>query len=167
MDVGVHASTAGCFRLLLSRHPWRKVLLQALLVKYVEICLSDVPGLPYYYERHSPSSDYPVYSIIRGTSKLEGYHRWLRACISGSQLSPSMFRDLLLHFNYRWNIRCGVRSRGEKDFSTYSHWTLEAAWQRSRGRVPAGVDFLPGFAPAITRDSVRPRASTSTPLDSI
>jgi hypothetical protein len=78
-----------------------------------------------------------------------------------------MFRDLLLHFNYRWNVRCGVRSRGEKDFSTYSHWTLEAAWQRSRGRVPAGVDFLPGFAPAITRDSVRPRASTSTPLDSI
>jgi hypothetical protein len=64
-----------------------------------------------------------------------------------------MFRDLLLHFNYRWNVRCGVRSRGEKDFSTYSHWILEAAWQRSRGRVPAGVDFLPGFAPAITRDA--------------
>ncbi|MEC7235989.1 MAG: hypothetical protein VXV86_04860, partial [Verrucomicrobiota bacterium] len=80
-------------------------------------------------------------AISRGTSHLEGYHRWLKACISGSQLSPDLFRDLLAHFNYRWNIRCGVRNLGDRDYSTYSRWEVEAILNVVEGRAIEGELF--------------------------
>ena len=85
---------------------------------------------------------------IRGTSHLEGYHRWLKACISGSQLSPDLFRDLLAHFNYRWNIRCGVRNLGDRDYSTYSRWEVEAILNVVEGRAIEG-ELFPGFERAM------------------
>ena len=111
-------------------------------------CLSDIPGMPMYYERETKSG-FPRYVTLRGTSQLEGYHRWLRACISGSQLAPGLFSDLLLHFNYRWNVRCGIRSRGERDQATYSHWVLESIMARSGNRAVS--ELFPGLIVAVTR----------------
>ena len=88
-------------------------------------CLSDIAGLPMYFER-SFEGGLSVFGTLRGTSQLESYHRWLRACISGSRLCPDLFVDLLAHFTFRWNVRCGIRSRGDEDHGTYSHWLLES-----------------------------------------
>jgi hypothetical protein len=111
-------------------------------------CLSDIPGMPMYYERRS-ARGFPRYVTIRGTSQLECYHRWLRACISGSQLAPDLFAVLLLHFNYRWNVRCGIRSRGHHDQGTYCHWVLEEVRRRSQSRSTRVL--LPGLIVAISR----------------
>ena len=96
----------------------------------------------------------PEYTTICGTSQLEGYHRWLRACISGPQLSPKLFKQLLSHFNYRWNIRSGIKNLGRSDWCAYSHWDIEEAiLHTARGR---DVDRLlfPGFQPAMSRDKL-------------
>jgi len=118
-------------------------------------CLSDIPGMPMYYERRSSASGYTRYFTLRGTSQLECYHRWLRACISGSQLAPELFADLLLHFNYRWNVRCGIRSRGLSDQSTYSHWILEDILKRT-GKRSVG-DMFPGFFVSISQEEAQAR----------
>ena len=88
-------------------------------------CLSDIPGLVMYYDCRKSKRSAPCYTTLRGTSQLEAYHRWLRACIQGSQLSKQHFKLLLAHFNYRWNTRCGIRNRGRTDYGTYSHWIIE------------------------------------------
>ena len=112
-------------------------------------CLSDIPGLKMYREqRKSDKGGMDSFMTIRGTSHLENYHRWLKACISGSQLSPDLFRDLLAHFNYRWNIRCGVRNLGDRDYSTYSRWEVEAILNVVEGRAIEG-ELFPGFERAM------------------
>ena len=93
-------------------------------------CLSDIPGVPMYIEVGNDGG-LPRYITVRGTSQLECYHRWLRACISGSRISPELFRLLLANFNFRWNVRCGVKNRGFSDLRTYSHWVLEEVSRRS------------------------------------
>lgn len=117
-------------------------------------CLSDIPGMPMYYERRS-ANGFVRYITIRGTSQLECYHRWLRACISGSQLAPELFADLLLHFNYRWNVRCGIRNRGHSDQSTYSHWILEDVLRRSGSRCAGGL--FPGLIVATSQEDAKAR----------
>ena len=84
-------------------------------------CLSDIPGVVMYYDRRKNKRSAPCYTTLRSTSQLECYHRWLRASIQGSQLSREHFVLLLAHFNYRWNIRCGIQNRGRTDFGSYSH----------------------------------------------
>ena len=112
-------------------------------------CLSDIPGLRMYREQQKCDKDgMASFMTIRGTSHLEGYHRWLKACISGSQLSPDLFRDLLAHFNYRWNIRCGVRNLGDRDYSTYSRWEVEAILNVVEGRA-IEMELFPGFERAM------------------
>ena len=112
-------------------------------------CLSDIPGLRMYREQRKCDKDgMASFMTIRGTSHLEGYHRWLNACISGSQLSPDLFRDLLAHFNYRWNIRCGVRNLGDRDYSTYSRSEVEAILNVVEGRAIEG-ELFPGFERAM------------------
>jgi hypothetical protein len=58
--------------------------------------------------------------------------------MSGSRLCPDLFVDLLVHFNFRWNVRCGIRSRGDEDHGTYSHWLLESVLERSGHRITGG-----------------------------
>ena len=101
-------------------------------------CLSDIAGLPVYFERGFEGG-LSVFGTLRGTSQLESYHRWLRACMSRSRLCPDLFVDLLAHFNFRWNVRCGIRSLGDEDHGTYSHWLLESVLQRSGDRIIGGA----------------------------
>ena len=116
-------------------------------------CLSDIPGLQMYRQRNVGKDGLPEYVTIRGTSQLEGYHRWLRACISGSQLSPRLFKDLLAHFNYRWNIRSGIKNLGQEDWATYSHWEIESVLRIVKGRQIEGGLF-PGFEPAMSMEKI-------------
>ena len=116
-------------------------------------CLSDIPGLQMYRQRNAGKDGLPEYVTIRGTSQLEGYHRWLRACISGSQLSPRLFKDLLAHFNYRWNIRSGIKNLGQEDWATYSHWEIESVLRIVKGRQIEG-DLFPGFEPAMSMEKI-------------
>ena len=108
-------------------------------------CLSDIPGMSYYWDRRKSKYSAPCYATIRGTSQLECYHRWLRACIEGSQLAKKNLKLLLAHFNYRWNLRCAIRSRGQTDFGTYSHWKIEQVMRILGEHVDKGefADFIP------------------------
>jgi hypothetical protein len=114
-------------------------------------CLSDVPGIPMYFECGTKGG-LPRYATLRGTSQLECYHRWLRACISGSRIGAGLFKDLLAHFNYRWNHRCDIRSRGGADYGTYSIWILEQVAERSGRR--AAEPILPGLVSTVSRAAV-------------
>ena len=89
-------------------------------------------------------------SHLRGTSQLECYNRWLRACISGTRVCPELFAELLAHFNFRWNVRCGIRSRGDVDQGTYARHVLQAVYDRSRDRALG--DLIPGLYSAMTVD---------------
>ena len=114
-------------------------------------CLSDVPGIPMYFECGTKGG-LPRYATLRGTSQLECYHRWLRACISGSRIGAGLFKDLLAHFNYRWNHRCDIRSRGGTNYGTYSIWILEQVAERSGRR--AAEPIFPGLVPPVSRAAV-------------
>ena len=112
-------------------------------------CLSDIPGLQMYREQMRNGKDgMGSFITIRGTSHLEGYHRWLKACISGSQLSPDLFRDLLAHFNFRWNVRSGIRNLGDMDYSTYCRWEVEAILNVVEGKAIIG-ELFPSFERAM------------------
>ena len=71
----------------------------------------------------------PVYTTVRGTSVLECYHRWVRAILSGSGLSLNLYCATLTYFNFRWNVRSGIRTRR------------------------ANRDIFPGLIAAVTRDA--------------
>jgi hypothetical protein len=62
---------------------------------------------------------------IRGSSKLEGYHRYLNALLSGGNYSAELAGALIALFNYRWNYDCAVRNMGAADWGMYDHWLLE------------------------------------------
>jgi len=53
--------------------------------------LSDIIGLPMYFERGFEGGLSVYGTLSPGLSQLESYHRWLRACMSGSRLYPELF----------------------------------------------------------------------------
>jgi hypothetical protein len=74
------------------------------VLKHVRLgCLSDVPGLDYYYTTTSPSGKTTLWSV-RGTSQLEGFHKYLRRIFPGFHTSSRLATCLLAVFVYRWNI---------------------------------------------------------------
>ncbi|GAQ93604.1 hypothetical protein KFL_017000010, partial [Klebsormidium nitens] len=87
--------------------------------------LSDPLGVEdMYYDVSKPGS-MPQFKSIRGTSKLEGYHKHLNSLFSGGNCSPELADALLTIFNYRWNITCGITNRGDPDFRMNDHFLLE------------------------------------------
>lgn len=67
----------------------------------------------------------PTFIGIRGSSKLEGYHRYLNALLSGGNYSAELAGALIALFNYRWNYDCAVQNMGAADWGMYDHWLLE------------------------------------------
>ena len=62
---------------------------------------------------------------IRGTSKLEGYHKHLNRLLTCGNISPELAGALICHFNGRWNIDRGVQNLGDLDYGMYDHrWVL-------------------------------------------
>jgi hypothetical protein len=87
-------------------------------------CLSDPPTIPLYFQRVKKKSDV-TFGCKRGTSALEGYHSGLKGIFVGGVVSAQLADILLANYNFRWNIRNGVRNRGEKDYFFYDHHLIE------------------------------------------
>lgn len=66
-------------------------------------CMSDKPGVNYYYFITTSTAKL-ILMCIRGTSKLEGFHMHLRRIFQGFHSSPKLATCLLAVFIYRWNI---------------------------------------------------------------
>lgn len=77
-----------------------------------------------YYDVSKPGC-MPQFKSVRGTSKLEGYHKHLNSLFAGGNCSPELADALLTIFNYRWNITCGITNRGERDYGMFDHFLLE------------------------------------------
>ncbi|GAQ90826.1 hypothetical protein KFL_006900010 [Klebsormidium nitens] len=87
--------------------------------------LSDPLGVEEMYYDVSKPGCMPQFKSVRGTSKLEGYHKHLNSLFAGGNCSPELADALLTIFNYRWNITCGVANRGDQDYSMHDHFLLE------------------------------------------
>ena len=66
-------------------------------------CLSDVPGVTYYYETGVDSFGIPILHCFRGTSALEGFHQHLRKLLRRYAVSPRLASAILSVFVHRWN----------------------------------------------------------------
>lgn len=76
-------------------------------------CISDVTGIPLYVAAgKDPETGLTTYRSIRGTNGTEGYHRHMLEILSRYCASPRLLHELLMMFNYRWNINMAVKNRG-------------------------------------------------------
>jgi len=76
-------------------------------------CLSDVPHIPLYVASGKDAkTGMTTYRCIRGTNGTEGYHRHIRHLLSCYCASPRLLHEILMEFNYRWNLRMGIKNRG-------------------------------------------------------
>jgi hypothetical protein len=79
-------------------------------------CCSDHPAVPLYYM----SPDERMFFCARGTSALEGWHRYLRSLIWGrTTISPLSAMYLVMGRIQRWNMQMGISRLGEKDYGTF------------------------------------------------
>jgi hypothetical protein len=65
-------------------------------------CVSDMPNFDYYYYTTNPSGKQKLH-CVRGTSKLEGFHKHLKDMFSACHASPLLAVCLLAVFVHRWN----------------------------------------------------------------
>ncbi|KAL0017962.1 hypothetical protein WJX79_001827, partial [Trebouxia sp. C0005] len=56
---------------------------------------------------------------VHGSSKLEGYHRWMNAQLSSGNTSPALAGALMCHRNGRWNIDCEIKNNKGTDYGMY------------------------------------------------
>ncbi|DBA68873.1 TPA: hypothetical protein ACH3X2_013352 [Trebouxia sp. C0005] len=56
---------------------------------------------------------------VHGSSKLEGYHRWMNAQLSSGNTSPALAGALMRHRNGRWNIDCEIKNNKGTDYGIY------------------------------------------------
>ena len=56
---------------------------------------------------------------IHGSSKLEGYHKWMNRLLSSGNTAPELAGPLMCHRNGRWNIDAGVRNDKGTDHGMY------------------------------------------------
>jgi hypothetical protein len=68
----------------------------------------------------------PTFIGIRGSSKLEGYHRYLNALLSGGHYLAKLAGALIALFNYRWNYdSCPIQNMGATVWGMYDYWLLK------------------------------------------
>jgi hypothetical protein len=68
------------------------------VVRHIKLgCVSDMPGVNYYYYLTTKSGKKKV-MCIRGTSQLEGFHAHLLHIIPGFHMSPCLVTCLLTFF---------------------------------------------------------------------
>ena len=92
-------------------------------------CLSDVPGMSYYYQTGTDSKGIPIFKCIRGTSALEGFHQKIRQLIRGFNISPRFAIAALHEFVYRWNhdIDCRILGLPRRYQNYYDGFEIEEA----------------------------------------
>jgi hypothetical protein len=123
-------------------------------------CLSDIPGMAYYVQTCEDSMGIPVFTCVRGTSALEGFHQKIRQVIRGFNVSPRYAIALLHEFIYRWNHDVDVRILGlpTKYANYYDGWEIEeeieqtcsweelekvahSCWESTKDYAPTGETF--------------------------
>jgi hypothetical protein len=97
---------------------------QNALVHVRNNCLSDPPEIPLYFQRVKKQNE-ASFGCKRGTSALEGYHSGLKSIFQGGSISAELAQIMLTSYNFRWNIKNGVKNRGEKNYGFYDHHLLE------------------------------------------
>lgn len=78
-----------------------------------------------YYNRQKDPSRQPQWIAIRGSSKLEGYHPHLHACLPGTNYSPALAHAIITLFNFAWNYKRSVQNGGAIDHHFHDLWMLE------------------------------------------
>jgi hypothetical protein len=132
---------------LLSQTAWEEL---DKLIKHIESgCWSDHPDHDLYFTSpHDPTEK--VVWCARGTSALEGWHKYLRQCLGGSNVAPFLALLIIAGVIHRWNIRTGVSHRGMSDFGSYDTIRLlrlkmldsELALLSAFRTIPDTNDFL-------------------------
>ena len=77
----------------------------------------------YYNRSQNPAR--PEWITVRGSSKLEGYHPHLHACLPGTNYSPMLADAIITLFNFVWNYKRSVRNGGACDHNFYDLWLVE------------------------------------------
>jgi hypothetical protein len=144
-------------------------------------CLSDIPGIAYYVQTGEDSMGIPLFTCVRGTSALEGFHQKIRQVIRGFNVSPRYAIALLHEFIYRWNHDVDVRILGlpTKYANYYDGWEIEEEieqtcsweelekvphrfWESTKDYAPTGETFA-----LIRNDSVVAPGQSATVNDDI
>eukprot|EP00884_Botryococcus_braunii_P003082 jgi/Botrbrau1/12775/Bobra.0238s0013.1 len=84
--------------------------------------LSD-PEMDMYINVNRNAAGVPKLITVRGTSKLEAYHRHLHEVLDGANNSPEMANALILEFNFRWTMKAGINMTFPKT-AIATHWKI-------------------------------------------
>ena len=58
---------------------------------------------------------------VRGSGKLEGFHKHFNGLLSSGNTDPSTAGSLMCHFVGDWNVDRAVDNLGETDFGIHDH----------------------------------------------
>ena len=61
------------------------------------------------------------YISVRGSNKLEGFHKYANMVLSSGHTGAKLAAALLSYFVGRWNINRGIANRGQTDYGMYDH----------------------------------------------
>ena len=82
-----------------------------------------------YYNHQLNPSKAPEWIAIRGSSKLEGYHPHLHACLPGTNYAPALADAIIALFNFAWNYKRSVQNTGALNHNFHDLWLLERMQQ--------------------------------------
>eukprot|EP00946_MAST-07B_sp_MAST-7B-sp1_P004498 g4498.t1 len=88
-------------------------------------CVSDPVGVSMYRDVSSANAEMMKYLCFRGTSALEGFHRWLRSFTSAVYLDPVGMNGLLHEFMSRFNAKALIKNLGAPDFGFFEFDLLD------------------------------------------
>ena len=88
-------------------------------------CVSDPVGVPMYRDISSAGARMLKLLCFRGTSALEGFHRWLRSFTSAVYLNPVLMNGLLHEFMSRFNAKASIKNLGVADFGFFEFDLLD------------------------------------------
>ncbi|KAJ3310268.1 hypothetical protein HDU76_003407, partial [Blyttiomyces sp. JEL0837] len=90
-------------------------------------CLSDVPGIPLYFYSGKSKNGIGRYRCCRGTNKNEGYRKHVQKVLHKYAGSPVLAHQLMIEFNYRWNLNMSVQNRNvsEEVWGFYNQHLLD------------------------------------------
>jgi hypothetical protein len=90
--------------------------------------VSDSPKIELYTAIRTHESGYSIFSVARGSSALEGWHRHLRDVLQGMDVSADLADAVLLEYAMRWNIENGIRHRHQPNFGVGDPEILDTLW---------------------------------------
>ena len=90
--------------------------------------VSDSPKIELYTAIRTHESGFTIFSVARGSSALEGWHRHLRDVLQGMDVSADLADAVLLEYAVRWNNENGIRHRKQPDFGEGDPEILDTLW---------------------------------------